>query len=98
MTTEPNEPKPKRMRLTANPLAHIGQLAGYRRVRDRAEALQVSASYLSEVERGRTMPSADLVDRMADKYERTPTQVERAARLGRENLSRRILEQTRGML
>lgn len=92
------KPSPRRrVKLTSNPLSLIGQQAGFYTLQERAEALKISKSHLGHVERGAHLPSPDLVDRMAVAYSRSVEQVERAARLGRENLARRILEHSRGI-
>lgn len=85
----------RRVRLASNPLSLIGQQAGYYTSAERAAKLKCSRHHLLHIERGAAMPSPELVDRMAAAYQRTIEQIERAARLGRETLARRIIEQSR---
>lgn len=82
------------MRLTSNPLAIIGQRAGYETSAKRAEALgNITRSYLLRVESGRQMPSRAIIERMAEVYGRTPDDIYRAAMEGCKTLARRMLEQ-----
>jgi len=89
-------PKPsKRIRLNSPPLSLIGQQAGFMTCAARAEALEISRSYLHDIERGRTLPSAELRDRMTAAYGRSLDDIERAIRLSRTTYSHSLMEQAR---
>lgn len=85
----------RRMRLTGNSLAAMGQKVGLITGQERAVALGISRSHLMHVERGAIRPSPALVDRMAEVYRKPVEVIERASDLARETLAHRVLAQVR---
>ena len=86
----------RQTRLTG-PLARMGLDAGLVTAQQRADACGISRSHMLHVERGAVWPSAELLDRMSAAYHIHVDVLERAASLARENLARRMLEQSRGI-
>ena len=84
-----------KIRLSASLLARYGIRAGMRTAQDRADALGVSRSHLLHLERGAVNASDDLIDRMAELYDRPRARIEDALDIQRKSLAKRVLANTR---
>jgi len=87
----------RRIRLDSSPLSLIGQRAGFMTCPERAEAAGLSIHTLRHLERGSFLPGPDIVDMLAQAYDRPVPEIERALSLTRENLLRKELERARLM-
>lgn len=82
--------------MVGNPLAMMGQAVGLETANARAEALEISRSHLLHVERGEIRPSPALMDRMAAKYRKAVSVIERAVDESQIRLAERKISQIRG--
>jgi transcriptional regulator with XRE-family HTH domain len=73
----------------------MGQQAGYMTGPERAEATGISVHTLRHLERGSFMPGPEIIDKLAEAYDRSVKDIERACSLTRENLLRKELERAR---
>jgi len=85
----------RRARPTFSPLTLLGQKAGLYTVKERADAVDLTRSYVVHIERGAVRPSAGVIGRMAEAYKVSVEQIEKALQTSRANLARRIKEQDR---
>ena len=81
----------KKMRLTVNPLAIIGQMAGLPTLTARAQAIGISRGYLAHIERGQAQPSEDVIAKMAVAYERDEKDCRYAWEKCRERYALRLM-------